>query len=129
MIEKAKYVPKGWGFERWIVNNDKYCGKELFVAKDRKFSVHYHEKKDETFYVIEGQAELKWIMLPEETNWDDSQFRKFCDAMNIETLNPGDVFHIPVRMAHQITAIRDFTMMEFSTHHDDEDSYRIVRGD
>ena len=24
---KIKFVPKGWGFEKWIVNNKEYCGK------------------------------------------------------------------------------------------------------
>ena len=24
-----KYVPKGWGFEKWIVNCEEYCGKLL----------------------------------------------------------------------------------------------------
>ncbi len=28
-----KYVPKGWGFEKWIVNCEEYCGK-LSVRKD-----------------------------------------------------------------------------------------------
>ena len=24
---EIKYVPKGWGYEKWIVNTDEYCGK------------------------------------------------------------------------------------------------------
>ena len=76
---------------------------------------------------MEGQAELRWFMLPEETNWSDEQFRAL--PKNIEILNLGDVFHIPPRMVHQIIAMSDFTMIEFSTHHDDNDSYRIIRGD
>ena len=127
MIEKAKYVPKGWGFERWIVNNDQYCGKELFVAKDRKFSVHYHKIKDETFYVTKGQAILRWTMLPK--NWDDVASTHHGLPMNETIISPGDIFHVPVKMVHQIEAISDFTMMEFSTHHDDEDSYRLLKGD
>ena len=23
---EIKFVPKGWGFEKWIVNCDEYCG-------------------------------------------------------------------------------------------------------
>ena len=49
---------------------------------------------------MEGQAELRWFMLPEETNWSDEQFRAL--PKNIEILNLGDVFHIPPRMVHQI---------------------------
>ena len=27
MTSSIKYVPKGWGYEKWIVNNEMYCGK------------------------------------------------------------------------------------------------------
>ena len=43
------FVPKGWGFEKWIVNCEKYCGKLLYFAKDKKCSWHYHKIKDEVF--------------------------------------------------------------------------------
>ena len=128
MIKKSKYIPKGWGFERVIVN-DLYCGKELFIARDRKFSLHYHEKKDETFYVIKGLATLVWKQLPPEERWSDPELRRWVQDAESIVLHPGDVIHIPVRMVHQITAISDFTMMEVSTHHEDDDSFRIIRGD
>lgn len=56
--EKLKIVPKGWGFEKWIVNNEKYCGKILYMVKDYKCSWHYHKLKDETFYVQSGKIIL-----------------------------------------------------------------------
>lgn len=31
---EIKFVPKGWGFEKWIVNNEEYCGKLLYFAKE-----------------------------------------------------------------------------------------------
>ncbi len=30
-----KFVPKGWGFEKWIVNCEEYCGKLLYLVKTR----------------------------------------------------------------------------------------------
>ena len=130
MIQKCSYIPKGWGFERWVVNNDLYCGKELFIARGRKFSVHYHEKKDETFYVTEGKAYLSYAMLPPDEHWDDIQMRSWWNNnVKFEEMNVGDVFHVPPRMVHTLQAVTDFTVMEFSTHHDDDDSYRIIRWD
>ena len=32
-----KYVEKGWGYEKWIVNKEEYCGKLLFFKKGRGF--------------------------------------------------------------------------------------------
>ena len=40
-----KHVEKGWGWERWIVNCEEYCGKLLFFEKDKKCSWHYHKIK------------------------------------------------------------------------------------
>jgi hypothetical protein len=41
-----KFVPKGWGFEKWIVNCEEYCGKLLYFVKGKRCSWHYHELKD-----------------------------------------------------------------------------------
>ena len=50
-METIEIHPKGWGYEKWIVNNDLYCGKVLFFERGKKCSWHYHKVKDETFYV------------------------------------------------------------------------------
>ena len=49
--DPIKLVPKGWGYEKWIVNSPLYCGKILWFCKDKKCSWHYHKKKDEVFYI------------------------------------------------------------------------------
>jgi quercetin dioxygenase-like cupin family protein len=45
------------------------------------------------------------------------------------TLSRGDSFHIPVGMIHQFSALKDSEIIEISTQHFDEDSYRIEKGD
>ncbi len=45
-------VPKGWGGEIVIVNNDLYCGKILVFNSGCQFSMHYHLIKQETWYVV-----------------------------------------------------------------------------
>ena len=54
-------VPKGWGEELIIENNEKYCGKLLIFKKGCKFSMHYHLIKDETWYVDKGTFLYRWI--------------------------------------------------------------------
>lgn len=60
-MRKYKTVNKNWGYETWFENNELYCGKKL-VCKDQVWSsdgwYHYHPKKDETFFVIEGSLVL-----------------------------------------------------------------------
>tara|TARA_A100001515_G_scaffold137310_1_gene129794 strand:+ start:4322 stop:4663 length:342 start_codon:yes stop_codon:yes gene_type:complete len=112
-----KIVPKGWGYEKWIVNKPQYCGKLLYFEKGKKCSWHYHEIKDEVFYVHSGELLVT-----------------YGDSDNIEeakqtVLKAGDNFHIPVGLRHQMLAIEDTEMFEFSTQHFDEDSYRVIKGD
>ena len=114
---KIKFVPKGWGFEKWIVNNREYCGKLLYFVKGKKCSWHYHKLKDETFYIQSGELSLIYG----DSN-DKSQAKTV-------TLKPGDKFHIYRGLRHQMTAITDVELFEFSTQHFDEDSIRIERGD
>ena len=110
-------VPKGWGFEKWIVNNEKYCGKILYLVKDRKCSWHYHKIKDETFYVQSGKIELRY-------GWHEE-----IHLSTSVVLNKGDHFHIPIGLKHQMYAIEDTELFEFSTQHFDEDSIRLEKGD
>jgi quercetin dioxygenase-like cupin family protein len=111
------FVPKGWGFEKWIVNTEEYCGKLLYFVKSKKCSWHYHKLKDETFYIQSGKILLKYS--------DDDEI---VDANEI-ILNKGDNFHIYRGLRHQMFALEDTELFEFSTQHFDEDSHRLERGD
>ena len=114
---QIKFVHKGWGFEKWIVNNNDYCGKLLYFFENKKCSWHYHKIKDETFYIQSGK-----IILMYSVN-DDLK------SANSIILNPGDKFHIYVGMRHQMQALENTELFEFSTQHFDEDSYRLIKGD
>jgi len=116
-LSEIKYVSKGWGFEKWIVNCDKYCGKLLYFVKGKKCSWHYHKLKDETFYVQSGKILLKY--------YDEDDIAYAHEII----LSPGDKFHIYRGLRHQMTALQDTELFEFSTKHLDEDSYRIITGD
>jgi len=109
-------VQKGWGKEIWLVNNNKYCGKILKFNAGSKFSMHYHVNKEETFYILDGHLRLKYFDLSnaEEKN---------------EDLYSGDIVDIPQFNPHKIEAIKESTIVEISTHHEDSDSYRIEKGD
>jgi quercetin dioxygenase-like cupin family protein len=109
--------PKGWGHEVWIVNKPEYCGKLLYFNKGKKCSWHYHKLKDETFYVGSGAIELLY-------GADDD-----INQANIVVLLKGDSFHIYPGLRHQMRAINDTELYEFSTEHFEEDSYRVIKGD
>tara|TARA_R100000700_G_C3112733_1_gene105064 strand:+ start:343 stop:720 length:378 start_codon:yes stop_codon:yes gene_type:complete len=109
-------VPKGWGEELIIENNEMYCGKLLIFKKGCKFSMHYHLIKDETWYVDKGEFIYRWI---------DTETAETIE----QKLKPGDVVRQRVGQPHQLIALTDGTVFEVSTQHFDEDSYRVVKGD
>ena len=112
-----KFVPKGWGFEKWIVNNEEYCGKLLYLVKGKRCSWHFHKLKDEVFYVQSGKVLVKY------SDGDD------IDASEESILGPGDNFHVYRGLRHRIIALEDSEVFEFSTQHFDEDSHRLIKGD
>lgn len=115
--DPIKFVPKGWGYEKWITNGPLYCGKILWFCRGKKCSWHYHKNKDEVFYVHSGKLIVYWSSYDE---FDKARFKE---------LNAGDKFHVPVGIRHRMYAIEDTEMFEFSTEHFDEDSFRIEKGD
>jgi len=114
---KPKFVPKGWGWEKWIANSSEYCGKLLFIKKNHRCSWHYHILKDETFYLQSGKIHLFY---GKTDNLEDAETM---------ILEPGDSFHCCRYTRHQMVAIEDAELFEFSTQHFDKDSYRVIAGD
>lgn len=109
--------PKGWGYENWIVNKPDYCGKLLFFNAGKKCSWHYHLIKDETFFIGSGSIKLIYS--------DDDDISK---ANSLYMLK-GDKFHIYPGLRHQMIALEDTELYEFSTEHFESDSYRVIKGD
>ena len=109
-------VPKGWGSELIIENNEMYCGKILRFTSGCKFSMHYHMDKDETWYVEEGEFIYRWI---------DTKTAEVDET----ALGVGDIVRQLPGQPHQLEALTDGRIFEVSTHHKDSDSYRVMKGD
>jgi mannose-6-phosphate isomerase-like protein (cupin superfamily) len=127
----AQFRSKGWGFERWLDNNQSYCGKLLYFVKDRKCSIHYHLEKEETFYLHRGRLEIRYCDDVEGLKRQIAKCgeRVVHDYMEKVVMEPGDIFKVPPGRAHQMLALQDSELFEFSTFHKEEDSYRIMKGD
>jgi mannose-6-phosphate isomerase-like protein (cupin superfamily) len=108
---------KGWGYELWLVNGEKYCGKILHFNEGKKCSFHYHKLKTEHFYIQKGSFILR-------LGWSD-----FYEKSEERLINNGLVIEIPVGLRHQMIALEDSDIVEISTQHFEDDSYRIVKGD
>ena len=104
--EERKVVKKVWGYEMWLVNNDKYCGKLLLINGGAVCSYHCHKKKQETFYCVEGQV----ILTVEGKQYDLHMMAR------PKTIYPGEY--------HSFYGSEKAIVIEISTHHEESDSYR-----
>ena len=125
--KEVKLISKTWGYEKVVVNNEKYCGKILHFVKGHRCSAHVHSIKEETFFLSRGLLEV-WF------HDDVNELKKFIeekgedkifDKMEKIILDEGEVFHIPPGRVHMMYALKDSDMYEFSSHHEDSDSIRL----
>jgi mannose-6-phosphate isomerase len=97
-------VEKPWGHELIWALTELYCGKLLVVRAGHELSLQFHREKDESWYVLEGRAELELAGPGEKTT-------------STEVVTPGAAFHITPGTVHRIRAVEDTTVLEVSTPH------------
>jgi mannose-6-phosphate isomerase-like protein (cupin superfamily) len=120
-VHKMITVMKRWGYELWIENNQLYCGKHLHVVPQKWCSVHYHKNKKETFYIIKGELKLQYSTILDIEYWNT-------ESIDMIVLKEGDSITLEPMVAHRFTSNLSVPcdFIEISTHHDDNDSYRII---
>jgi mannose-6-phosphate isomerase-like protein (cupin superfamily) len=100
-------IEKPWGHELIWALGEHYVGKILAVTAGQSLSLQFHREKDESWYLLEGRAELEFAAPGEK-------------ATTSEVVTPGAAFRIRPGTVHRITAIEDVVMLEVSTPHLDD---------
>lgn len=95
-------VEKPWGYELVWARADEYAGKLLSVNAGQALSLQFHKQKDESWYVLEGRAELEFAAPGEK-------------ATRSEVVTPGSAFRITPGTIHRIRALEDTLVLEVST--------------
>lgn len=93
-------VPKPWGYELIFARTERYVGKILHINKGESLSLQFHEMKEETLYVVEGELRLT-------IEYDGDR--------RVLPLRKGEGFHIPPRLIHRMEAVVDTDVAEVST--------------
>ena len=99
-VEVVK-VPKPWGHETIWARSDRYMGKILHINAGQELSVQYHEKKDETVYLLSGKVAYR--------------VQSDSDLLEDVQLKLGESFRITPGTIHQIVALTDCDVLEVST--------------
>lgn len=102
----VKHVPKPWGHETIWALTDRYCGKILHIKAGQALSVQYHERKDETVYLLSGEMKY-WVKL--DAGPDDA------GELQDMRLTVGDAFRITPGTVHYMEAVTDCDVLEAST--------------
>ncbi len=93
-------VEKPWGHELVWARTSKYVGKVLHIEPGHVLSLQYHEKKDETIHVLNGEI----IFRVQEG-----------DDLSERTMTEGESYHITPHTIHQMEAVTAADLLEAST--------------
>ena len=92
-LAAGERVEKPWGFEIWFAVTDRYAGKILHIDAGEQLSLQYHERKDETIWVLTGELELEL---------DDAD-----GNLVVHRLQPGEGQRILPRQRHRMRAMAE----------------------
>lgn len=98
---QPRRVDKPWGYEVIWAHTDLYVGKLLFVKSGEALSLQFHEEKDETLYLLDGELEM--------------EVGPGLDSLRPTTLEAGGSIRIRPGTLHRITAVTDCRILEAST--------------
>ena len=93
-------VEKPWGYELIWAKAQKYAGKILHIEQGHVLSLQYHNKKDESIYVLSGEIILR--LQQGETLME-------------RRVRAGEAFHVPPKQIHQFEAVVVTDLLEAST--------------
>jgi len=103
---EPRRVDKPWGYEiHWAVS-DRYVGKLLHIEAGHLLSLQYHERKDESIYVLRGRMIFR--------------YRDATGALVDREMIAGEAQHVPTGMVHQFEALEHTDVLEASTPHLDD---------
>jgi mannose-6-phosphate isomerase len=98
----VKKVDKPWGYElHWVPEGVPYMGKVLHIQACKRLSMQVHDTKQESYFLISGEASITWENSAGEL---------------IETvLQKGVGYHTVVGQRHRLCGITDCDIIEAST--------------
>lgn len=100
MSEVPYRVEKPWGYELIWAKTDRYVGKMLHIEPGHVLSLQYHNKKDESIYVLAGEIILRL---------------KQGETLIERRVGQGEAFHITPKTVHQFEAVVASDLLEAST--------------
>lgn len=98
----VKRVEKPWGWEiHWVPEGKPYMGKVLHINEGARISLQYHDKKEESWFLLSGRC--KMIADNTEGELSETEFEK------------GKGYSCEIGQRHRLMGITDCDVLEVST--------------
>ena len=98
----VKRIEKPWGHElHWVPEDRPYMGKVLHINAGCRLSLQIHDKKQESWFLMSGQAKVVW-----ENNKGE---------LTETELQSGRGYSTSVGQKHRLVGITDCDVIEVST--------------
>lgn len=98
----SKRVKKPWGYElHWVSEDMPYMGKIIHINVGKRLSLQYHDKKQESWFLIKGQAKIIW---------EDEK-----GSLMETEMQTGVGYTCNLGQKHRLTGITDCDIIEVST--------------
>jgi len=98
---EIKIKEKPWGKELWFAHTEKYAAKILMINKGHRYSLQYHEVKEETQYIYKGKVKLTY-------GRDKNDLKE-------KILEAGEKIDVKPFTIHRVEALEDSEIFEVST--------------
>ncbi len=82
-------IEKPWGYEEVWAETENYVGKRIVILPGRRLSLQYHEKKEETIYVMDGRLRV----------WESENDASFKDY------GMGSIYHVKPGKIHRFGSL------------------------
>lgn len=107
-LKKVKFP---WGYELiWVPEGKNYLGKIIHINKGKRLSLQVHDQKDESWFLIEGEAKIFWenkdgeiveTKLLKDQGYSCVKGQKHrlvgmtdCDIVEVSTPEVGTTYHL-----------------------------------
>lgn len=98
----VKKIDKPWGYElHWVPEDAPYMGKLLHINKDARLSLQIHDEKQESWFLMNGEAAVIWDNNKGELIQTD--------------LQKGKGYSTKVGQRHRLVGLSDCDILEVST--------------
>jgi mannose-6-phosphate isomerase len=98
----VRKIDKPWGYEiHWVPEDKPYMGKILHIGAGKRLSFQAHDKKQESWFLLNGQGKIIWDNVNREL---------------VETeMESGKGYTCELGQRHRLVGVTDCDILEVST--------------